>query len=151
MRQSHQRLRRAAYLRAVLAGAVLLYAASGTALANADPPPLAPEEVRKLVSGRSIGISFYGDPTNPATTNVWDFRSNGTLCGRAAGTKVGDKCADEGKWEMRGERLCWELTWLGGSFGFKAACTTWHRLPNGHLELRNDKEPALRYAVSRVL
>ena len=64
---------------------------------SAQPAAIVGDVLRTLVSGRSWALSTYGDPTNPATTMVWDFRSNGTVCARLGASKAGDKCADEGK------------------------------------------------------
>jgi hypothetical protein len=108
-------------------------------------------QLKPLVSGRSWAISFYGNPSEPAVTATWDFRADGTLCGRPAGSKPRDKCADEGKWALKGALLCWDLTWLGGTYGFKSACTSVSQKAPGLLELRNESHPELTFAVAKPL
>ena len=109
------------------------------------------DELRALVSGRSWALSTYGDPTNPATTMVWDFRSDGTVCARPGASKVGDKCADEGKWSLRGDLLCWDLTWFGASFGFKTACCSAKRTRSDFIHLHSEQAPDLTYMVVKPL
>ena len=109
------------------------------------------DELRTLVSGKSWALSTYGDPTNPATTMVWDFRSDGTVCARPGASKVGDKCADVGKWNLRDNLLCWDLTWFGASFGFKTACNSVKRSSPDRVQLHSEKAPELTFMVVRPL
>ncbi len=109
------------------------------------------DELLALVSGRSWAMSTYGDPTNPATTMIWDFRSDGSVCARMGASKIGDKCADEGKWNLHNDRLCWDLTWFGGSFGFKTACCSVSRSGPDRLHLQSEKVPDLTFMVVRPL
>lgn len=108
-------------------------------------------ELTTLVAGRSWSLSPYGDPDNAALSMVWDFRRDGSVCARAAGTKAGDPCADEGRWTLKGDVLCWELNWYGASYGFKSACSAVRASAPGRLELRNEKAPDLSYMVARPL
>ena len=110
---------------------------------------VAGRDLSALASGRSWSLSPYGDPDNPAVSMVWDFRSDGSVCARAAGTKAGDPCADEGRWSIKGDLLCWELSWYGASYGFKTACSSVRALTGERLELRNEKAPDLTYMVAR--
>lgn len=50
----------------------------------------------------------------------WSWKSDGSVCLRTDG-KTG-KCADTGRWQLDGDRLCYELTWYGASMGRKSAC-----------------------------
>jgi hypothetical protein len=109
------------------------------------------EDLRALANGRSWGISYYGDPTNPALTMVWDFRKDGSVCARSPGGKKGDKCMDEGKWSVKGEMLCWELTWMGEAGGFKANCFSVKKIGNDQFQMNRQKEPDTKFAVFRVL
>jgi hypothetical protein len=108
------------------------------------------EELKTLVSGRTWAIS-YSDPTNRAYTYVWDFRKNGSVCARSAGSMRSDKCADEGKWSIRDERLCWELSWMGEALKLKTACSFVKKTGNDRFELRNEKTPELTFLVFTVL
>lgn len=109
------------------------------------------DDLKALVHGRSWAISFYGNPANPAITNTWDFRKDGSLCARPTNTRMGDKCADEGRWTVKGEMICWELTWLGKSYGFAAACSAVGRLEDERFELRKEDAPQVTFAVFKVL
>ena len=59
--------------------------------------------------------------------------------------------ADEGRWTLKGDVLCWELNWYGASYGFKSACSAVRASAPGRLELRNEKAPDLSYMVARPL
>jgi hypothetical protein len=109
------------------------------------------DELKAMVTGRTWAFSQYGDPANSAQTNVWDFRKNGSVCARAIGSKRTDKCADEGKWFIKGSTICWELTWMGESQGMKTACSAIQRVGKDRFELRNEKNPELAFAVVKLL
>jgi hypothetical protein len=109
------------------------------------------DDLSALVNGRSWGISYYGDPTNPALTMVWDFRTDGSVCARSPGGKKGDKCMDEGKWALKGEVLCWELTWMGQAGDFKSNCFSVKKIGNEQFQMNRQKEPDTKFAVFRVL
>lgn len=64
----------------------------------------------------------------------WDFGSDGTVCARAIDAKRDDKCADEGKWRIEENKLCWELTWFGGGEGFKSVCVLIEKASDGNYE-----------------
>jgi hypothetical protein len=42
----------------------------------------------------------------------WDWKSDGSVCARIAGAARTEDCADEGKWNLRKNVLCWKLSWL---------------------------------------
>lgn len=50
----------------------------------------------------------------------WSWKSDGSVCLRTDETS--SKCADTGRWNLEGERMCYELTWWGASVGRKSAC-----------------------------
>lgn len=122
-----------------------------TAFAAQATEIIAGDDLKTLASDKTWAISFYGDPDKPGLTNVWDFRKNGTLCARGAGSKSGEKCADEGKWSVKDKMLCWELTWMGEGAGTKAVCATANKSANDRFELHNQKTPDLVFAVFKVL
>lgn len=104
-----------------------------------------------LVRGRTLAISFYGDPTDPNVTYAWDFKSDGVLCARIIGAKRSDKCAEEGKWNTDGATLCWELPNMGKALGINPACSTALQTKPDRYELRNKKTPDLKFATLMVL
>lgn len=115
------------------------------------PEKIAGDELSALATGRTWAISFYGNPDNPSSTNVWDFRKDGSVCARGVGSKRSEKCADVGKWSVKGEKLCWELTWMGEGAGTKTACSAVSKSPKDRYDLHNEKNPDLSYAVFKVL
>jgi hypothetical protein len=116
-----------------------------------SPVNIEGDDLKAMVTGRTWAFSQYGDPGNAAQANVWDFRKNGSVCARAIGSKPTDKCADEGKWFIKGRMVCWELTWMGESQGMKAACSAVRKVGNDRFELRNEKNPDMAFAVVKLL
>jgi hypothetical protein len=116
-----------------------------------SPVSVEGDELAALVTGRTWAFSQYGDPANAAQTNVWDFRKDGSVCARTIGSKRTDKCADEGKWSIKGRMICWELTWMGESLGMKRTCSEVQRVGKDRFELRNEKNPELTFAVVKLL
>jgi hypothetical protein len=105
----------------------------------------------ELVKGKTLAISFYGDPADPAATYLWDFKADGSICARIIGAKRSDKCAEEGKWSTNGAFLCWELPNMGKSLGTNPACSSFLQLRPDRYELRNKKTPDLKFAIVQVL
>jgi hypothetical protein len=52
--------------------------------------------------------------------NYWSWKGDGSVCFQLEARNA--KCADTGTWTLDGGRLCYELTWWGGSVGRKVAC-----------------------------
>ena len=74
------------------------------------------------------------DLANQLTVAHWDFRRDGTVCARFLGGKSNDPCADEGRWQMSGDALCWELQRIGETYGYKKACMQVRRLDDKRYE-----------------
>jgi hypothetical protein len=83
---------------------------------------LTAEQLKNLVNGRTWVISFRGNLADTNTLAYWDFKVDGSVCARFAGSKAKDKCADDGKWRLQGEALCWDLQRIGASYGYKSVC-----------------------------
>ena len=100
----------------------VVYSLVATAQAHASD--LTAEQLKALVSGRTWAIHFGGEQTitDPGRAAYWDFRADGSVCGRLHGSKAGTKCADTGKWKLQGDLLCWDFTWMGESRDYKALC-----------------------------
>lgn len=130
--------------------AVLLSLVATQALSQ-SPAGLPGSEISKLVSGRSLAISFYGDPTNTASTSIWDFRKDGSVCARIIGAGRREKCAEEGKWNISNDMLCWDLPSIGRSLGTNPACSSAKQPKPDRLELRNQKTPDLTFALVLIL
>lgn len=94
----------------------------GIAAEAAEIKVLTADQLKILVSGRTWAIAWGGDVTNPLTLTHWDFKADGSVCARYVGAKAKDKCADDGKWRLQGEVLCWELQRIGETYGYKSVC-----------------------------
>jgi len=95
---------------------------SFVAAAQTSGDHLAAEQLKNLVNGKTWALSFQGDLANPNTVTYWDFKADGSVCARFTGSKAKDKCADDGKWRLQGEALCWELQRIGATYGYKSVC-----------------------------
>lgn len=94
----------------------------GIAAEAAEIKVLTADQLKNLVSGRTWAIAWQRDITNTSTLTHWDFKADGSVCARFAGGKSTDKCADDGKWKLQGETLCWELQRIGETYGYKSVC-----------------------------
>ena len=102
---------------------VLLLAAhlvSAVAWAQDSAGTLASEELRNLVRGKTWAMDFGGG--GGSLLAFWDFRVDGSLCGRFRGAELGSRCADTGKWNQRDDTLCWDFNWFGETLNFKSVC-----------------------------
>ena len=122
-----------------------------SAFSQTTPTKIVGDDLNALASGRSWGISYYGDTNNPALTMVWDFRKDGSVCARSPSGKKGDKCMDEGKWNVKGEAICWELTWMGEPAGFKANCFSVKKIDQELFQLDRVEGTHTKFAPFRVL
>ena len=64
--------------------------------------------------------------------NYWTWKGDGSVCFQLEARKT--KCADTGRWTLDEGRLCYELTWWGGSLGRKNACFRISHRGNGQYE-----------------
>jgi len=71
---------------------------------------------KSLVSGRMWQEPVIGGPGNW----YWSWKADGSVCLRQNET-TGD-CLDTGTWKLKGNRLCYEMTWYGAELGRKSRC-----------------------------
>ena len=79
-------------------------------------------QLQLLVTDKTWAITFGGELTDAARTAHWDFKADGSLCGRQHGSKAGTKCADSGQWKLQGNAICWQFQWIGETYGYKSLC-----------------------------
>ena len=116
----------------------LALAASMSASAQSSPTPLSSEQVRTLVSGKVLALRFPGaPPSDPKFFSHWDFKSDGTVCGRLIGSQPNTECADVGTWKVQDNSLCWSLQRIGTSTGINAVCGSIQMSSDGLYELRD--------------
>jgi hypothetical protein len=100
----------------------LVFAAVTASVASAVAQELDAEQLKQLVSGKTLAIAFYGDLNDKLRTAYWDFTSDGKVCARLGNNPRGSRCADTGTWKLQGDALCWELGFLGKTDGFQSVC-----------------------------
>ena len=114
-----------------LALSVSLSANAQTSTAN-----LGAEQIRSLVSGKTLALRFPGvPPSDPKFFSYWDFKTDGALCGRLIGSKAGTECADLGVWKVQDNQLCWTLQRIGTTSGINAVCGPVRNTSDGLYEL----------------
>lgn len=62
----------------------------------------------------------------------WSWNAENTLCLRFS-NQTGD-CADTGTWTIKGDVMCYELTWWGESVGDRSNCFTVNALGGNRYE-----------------
>ena len=100
--------------------AQLTFFAASSALAQTSGSDLSADEVKALVTDKVWNITIGGG--DPNVTAFWDFKADGSLCGRLRGGTAQSKCADDGKWKIQGDTLCWDFKWIGEQYGYKSLC-----------------------------
>jgi hypothetical protein len=115
------------------------------------PTNVVGDDLKALVSGRTWAFSQYGDVNLQTHLNIWDFRKDGSVCARSVGAKRTDKCADEGKWSIREDMVCWDLTWMGEAMKLKSACFSIKKVGTDKLEMRSKGAPEMTFAAFKVL
>ncbi len=108
---------------------------SSAVAAQTTEDQLTAEQLKSLVTGRTWAISLRGDLANPNSVTYWDFKVDGSICARFAGGKPKDKCADDGKWQLKGDVLCWELERIGDTYGYKSVCAGVRKVNEKRYEL----------------
>ena len=103
--------------------AVLVLASASLSAAAQTTDTLTAEQLKPLVRDKTWAITFGGELKDPARTAYWDFKADGSLCGRHGGNKAGTKCADTGQWQLQGDAICWQLQWIGEAYGYKSMCS----------------------------
>jgi len=92
---------------------------------------LSATEVESLLNDKTWEMHFI---MSQKRATYWDWRRDGTLCARVLGAPQADKCADEGRWRIEDNAICWKLTWFGGDTGLKAQCIHVRRGENGRFD-----------------
>jgi hypothetical protein len=139
----------------ILASSIVpvVFAVSFVATAQTSVSDLTAEQLKTLVFGKTWAIARWGDPTitDPGRTAYWDFKADGSVCGRLHGSKAGTKCADTGKWKLQGDTLCWDFTWMGESHDYKSLCVRAHKAGGKNYQLIDASgklPPVLSYPVN---
>ena len=119
--------------------AVLAISALATLAVGASAQDIEPSELSELVKGRKWLVAVGGDLSNAGTSAYWDFHADGSMCVRFAGAKPNERCADEGRWNLDGQTLCWNLKYVGEQYGYKSACVIVQKVGPQEYQMHNVK------------
>lgn len=123
---------------AVLAGVLAVFAATAGAAA------LDSRGTKSLLSDHTWQIKFI----TTGTVVYWTWRSDGSVCPRS--NTIDSECIDKGAWRLDGDRVCYQLTWLGATAGFKAQCFRVVDRGQGHYEASLDSGlPFWEFSVAK--
>lgn len=73
---------------------------------------LSEKESRALLNGTTWKMGRDGNFTVSNWVTYWDWKADGSVCGRIQGAEKDHPCADVAQWRLEGNRLCWQYTWL---------------------------------------
>ena len=68
----------------------------------------------------------------PGGWGNWSWKEDKTVCLRL--NKTSGKCVDTGTWEIKGDVMCYKLTWWGKAYDVKNNCYTVQALKDGWYE-----------------
>ncbi|MCH9044573.1 MAG: hypothetical protein IIA40_00540 [SAR324 cluster bacterium] len=105
------------FIRVIALGGCLLAIVGNSAYAEA----LSEEESRALLNGTTWKMGLFGNFTISNVVTYWDWKPDGSVCGRIAGANKDEPCADVGQWRLEGNRLCWRYDWLPFTY-YRVAC-----------------------------
>ena len=105
------------FIRVIALGGFLLAIVANSAYAEA----LSEEESRALLNGTTWKMGWLGNFTHPHV-DYWDWKPDGSVCGRMGAANKDDPCAEVGQWRLEENRLCWRYDWLYASGGYSVAC-----------------------------
>ena len=116
--------------------------------------PLKASALEKMLKDKKWEMKWAACMGAPPCRAYWDWMANGTVCARAVDAKRDERCADEGRWHLKGNNLCWELTWFGTGAGFKKSCVTVEPSGAGQytaIRVGGFGTPFFRFSVARDL
>lgn len=102
--------------------AMLFVLAATTPLVSAAVEPLGAESLGKMLDGKQWELKWAACMGAPPCRAYWDWKADGSVCARAIDAARDDRCADEGRWRLNENTLCWDLQWFGSDSGVKSAC-----------------------------
>ena len=104
------------FIRLIALGGCLFAIVGNSAYAEA----LSEEESRALLNGTTWKLGWSGNFTSEYV-DYWDWKPDGSVCGRIWGANKNKPCATVGQWRLEGNRLCWRYDWLLYTY-YKVAC-----------------------------
>lgn len=102
---------------------------------SAYAAPLSEEESRVLLNGTTwkMGVQRSFAPNR---VRYWEWKPDGSVCGRLPGLAREEPCTDIGQWQLEGNRLCWRFDVL---IEYRVACFRIERAGDREYHLINDK------------
>ncbi len=129
------------FIRLIALGGCLLAIIGNSAYAEA----LGEEESRALLNGTTWKFGLQGSFTGNFV-HYWDWKPDGSVCGRIGGDNKDGPCADVGQWRLEGNRLCWRYTWMNALGYYKVGCFRIEGTGEGKYLAINDKTGNLAFA-----
>jgi len=94
------------FIRLIALGGCLFAIVGNSAYADA----LSEEESRALLNGTTWKMEMpLGEIIS---VFYWDWKADGSVCGRIQGANKDEPCTAVGQWRLKGNRLCWQYDWL---------------------------------------
>lgn len=104
------------------------------------------DEIKPLVNDKTWEMVFKNSGAKTGTFArifFWDWKQDGTICARLISAPKNDACADQGRWRLDGNHLCWELTWFEKAAGLNKQCISVHRVPERGFQAQLRQHPGL--------
>ena len=105
---------------------------------------LSEEESRALLNGTTWKIGYQGNFTLSNFLLYWDWKPDGSVCGRIGGANRDEPCSGVGQWRLEGNRLCWRYDWF--PYGYKVMCVRIEGTGERKYLAINDKTGNLAFA-----
>jgi len=110
--------------------------------------------LKKMLNDKKWEMKWAACMGAPPCRAYWDWKADGSVCARSIDAKMDERCADEGRWQLKGDSLCWELEWMGSGSGTKKACVTVEPSGSGQytaIRVGGFGTPFFRFSVARDL
>ncbi len=89
---------------------------------GAAAEPVGADALKQMLNGKKWEMKWAACMGAPPCRAYWDWTADGSVCARAIDAKKDERCADEGRWRLKGDQLCWDLEWFGSDSGIKSTC-----------------------------
>ncbi len=130
------------FIRVIALAGCLFVIVGNSAYAEA----LSEEESRALLNGTTWKMGQLGSFTSNLVV-YWNWKPDGSVCGRIMGLSKDEPCSDVGQWRLEGNRLCWRYDWLPvGDGSYRVACVRIEGTGERKYLLINDKTGNIIFA-----
>ena len=138
----------------VVRAAGSLFVLAAFPLLSSAAEPMRADALKTMLSDKKWEMKWAACMGAPPCRAYWDWKADGSVCARVIDAKMDERCADDGRWRLKGNSLCWELTWYGTGGGFKKACVKVEPSGPGHytaIRVGGFGTPYFRFTVAQDL